>query len=174
MEKIQTLLEEDGKRPDIYTIRSMKPGDLGYVASIHMLLYGEEHQFDRTFEYYVGNDVMTFGRDFDPEKENLWIAEQKAQSVGSVAVVNKNEGVAQLRWLIVTASARGNGLGEQLVDTAVNFAREKQYQKIILMTTDFLKPARRLYDKFGFKQTSSEKQTQWGRQMHIEYLELSL
>ena len=54
------------------------------------------------------------------------------------------------------------------------FAREKRYEKIILMTTDFLPAARNLYEKFGFKQISSEEGMNWGRKMHIEYLELRL
>ncbi|MCD4721471.1 MAG: GNAT family N-acetyltransferase, partial [Desulfobacula sp.] len=173
MQKIQALMEED-RGSTIYTIRTMKPGDLGYVASSHMALYGAEYQFDNTFEYYVGNDVMAFGEQFDPEKENLWIAENRMQRVGSVAIVNNDKGVAQLRWLLVEASARGYGIGEKLVEIAVSFAREKQYRKIILMTTDFLKPARLLYEKFGFRQISSKKEINWGRQMYIEYLELIL
>jgi len=174
MEKIYTLLEKDREAADIYTLRSMRPGDLGYVVSSHMQLYGEEHKFDYTFEYYVGKAVMAFRETFDPEKENLWIAENRSQKVGSIAIVNNGKGVAQLRWLLVEAGARGNGIGEKLVDIAVSFAREKQYEKIILMTTDFLAPARKLYEKFGFKLISSEKGVEWGRSMHIEYLELLL
>ncbi len=174
MEKIRTLLEKDETRADIYTIRSMKPGDLGYVASSHMMLYGVEHGFDNTFEYYVGGDVMAFAKKIDPEKENLWIAENRFRRMGSIAIVNNGDGVAQLRWLLVEAAARGCGLGEKLVETAVGFARQKKYEKIILMTTDFLTPARRLYDKFGFYQVSSEKTVEWGRPMSIEYLELGL
>ncbi|MCP3873754.1 MAG: MarR family transcriptional regulator [Desulfobacteraceae bacterium] len=174
MEKIQTLLEKGRESRDIYTIRSMKPGDLGYVVSSHMGIYGDEHQFDSSFEHYVGTDVMAFGKNFDSKKENLWVAENRSQKVGSVAIVNNGDGVAQLRWLIVDACARGNGIGEKLVDITVSFARERQYEKIILMTTDFLSPARALYEKFGFKQVSSQKEVKWGRSMHIEYLELIL
>jgi hypothetical protein len=42
------------------------------------------------------------------------------------------------------------------------------------MTIDFLTPARRIYEKFGFALVSSEKTVEWGRQMTIEYLELKL
>ncbi|NOX32798.1 MAG: MarR family transcriptional regulator [Deltaproteobacteria bacterium] len=174
MERIKNLLEKNIDKTDIYTIRNMRPGDLGYLVSSHMILYGKEYHFDNTFEYYVGNDVMAFGRDFDPEKENLWIAENRFQRVGTIAIVNNGKGVAQLRWLLVEASARGHGIGEKLVDTAVSFAREKLYEKIVLMTTDFLKPARLLYEKFGFKRTSSQEEVKWGKKMRIEYLELLL
>jgi len=91
-----------------------------------------------------------------------------------VAIVNNGKGVAQLRWLLIEASARGNGIGEKLVDIAVSFAREKHYKKIILMTADFLAAAKKLYEKFGFRQISSQKEEKWGRQVHIEYLELML
>lgn len=174
MEKITSLLEKDRPGSEIYTLRAMKPGDLGYVAMSHMRLYGEEHGFDHTFEYYVGGDVMAFAKKFDPATENLWIAENRFRPMGSIAIVNNGNGVAQLRWLLVEAGARGCGLGERLVETAIHFAKEKKYDKIILMTTDFLIPARRLYEKFGFYQVSSEKTVEWGRPMSIEYLELKL
>lgn len=174
MQKIQELLEKDNKKADVYTIRTMGPGDLGYVASSHMMLYGAEYDFDRSFEYYVGKDVMAFGKNFNSEKENLWVAESRMERLGSVAIVNNGKGVAQLRWLLVEASARGNGLGEKLVDLAVDFAREKQYDKILLMTINFLHAAKKLYDKFGFRRISSKKEITWGRQMQIEYLELTL
>ena len=174
MQKIQILLEKDRESMDIYTIRTMKPGDLGYVVSSHMILYEAEYNFDYSFEYYVGNDVMAFGKHFDSQKENLWVVESRLERVGSVAIVNNGKGVAQLRWLLIEASARGNGIGEKLVDIAVSFAREKHYKKIILMTADFLAAAKKLYEKFGFRQISSQKEEKWGRQVHIEYLELML
>ena len=55
---------------------------------------------------------MAFKENFDPEKENLWIAENRSQKVGSMAMVNNGKGVAQFRWLLVEASARENGIGE--------------------------------------------------------------
>ncbi|OGR11806.1 MAG: hypothetical protein A2097_04180 [Desulfobacula sp. GWF2_41_7] len=174
MEKISTLLEKNETRADIYTLRTMKPGDLGYVAASHALLYAAEYQFDHTFEFYVGEAVMAFAKKFDPEKEALWIAENRFRRMGSIAIVNNGNGVAQLRWLLVEAAGRGCGLGEKLVETAVGFAREKKYEKIILMTIDFLTPARRIYEKFGFAMVSSEKTVEWGREMSIEYLELKL
>ncbi len=64
--------------------------------------------------------------------------------------------------------------GENQGVTAVGFTKEKKYEKIILMTIDFLTPARRLYEKFGFALVSSEKTVELGREMSIEYLELKL
>ncbi len=174
METIQSLLEKKKEIPDLYTIRTWRLGDLAYVVSSHMSLYGTEYGFDGSFEYYVGKDVMAFGKGFDVDKENLWIAENRNERVGSIAMVDNGKGVAQLRWLLVEASTRGHGLGEKLVDIAVGFAREKKYKKIILMTTDFLPAARRLYEKFGFKQISRDQEIQWGLTVNIEYLELQL
>ncbi len=172
MENVQTLLGKKSKRSDLFTIRSWKPGDLSYVVSSHMNLYGSEYGFDGSFEYYVGKDVMAFGKGFDAETENLWIAENGNERMGSIAMVNNGNRVAQLRWLLVEASTRGHGLGGKLIETAIDFARDKRYEKIILMTTDFLPAARRLYDQFKFKQVSSDKEVQWGREVTIEYLEL--
>jgi GNAT superfamily N-acetyltransferase len=55
-----------------------------------------------------------------------------------------------LEDLFVEESARGSGLGAQLVKAAIERARERGSRRMELDVNDANEPARRLYERFGF------------------------
>jgi len=55
-----------------------------------------------------------------------------------------------LEDLFVEESARGSGLGAQLVQAAIERARERGSRRMELDVNDANEPARRLYERFGF------------------------
>lgn len=61
------------------------------------------------------------------------------------------EGCAEFVKLYLREDARGKGLGYQLMDTALNWAREYGYKKVYLETFEKLRFAMKLYYKFDFK-----------------------
>src|SRR5206468_3539365 len=87
-----------------------------------------------------------FIRNFDPKKEQCWIAEQEGEIVGTVFLVEKSKTVAQLRLLLVEPKARGLGIGTRLVSECERFARQAGYRKIVLWTNRVLRSARRIYE----------------------------
>jgi GNAT superfamily N-acetyltransferase len=100
-----------------FSIRhKLAPGDLGMIVHLHGVLYAQEYGLDTTFEPYVAKPLADFvlagaGR--------LWVAEHAGRVVGSVAVVDAEEGVGQLRWFLLAPEARGTGLGTGLRESAV-------------------------------------------------------
>ena len=70
--------------------------------------------------------------------------------------------------------ARGLGLGSALVDECVNFAREAGYDRIRLWTHTVLAPARRIYEKAGFRIVSTEVHHEFGKPEQGETWELAL
>jgi GNAT superfamily N-acetyltransferase len=151
-----------------YFLRPPLPGDLGWVVEQHGKIYAEEYGWDWTFEALVAGIVKEFVERFDPSGEACWIAlnPQTGERLGSVFVVRSPEApqtTAKLRMLILTPAARGMGLGGQLTDTAMQFARSKGYTDMVLWTNSCLTAARAIYEKRGFKMEASEAYKGFGK-----------
>ncbi|WP_321493115.1 GNAT family N-acetyltransferase [uncultured Desulfobacter sp.] len=135
MTRIEEILKP--KEGWIVTIRSHKPGDIGYIIHRHGVIYAREYGFNSDFDAYVARGMADFIENKTPE-QNLWIAEWRDHFAGSVAIVRHDAHTAQLRWLIVESEARQRGIGKQLVNQAVRFAADNGYRSVLLWTIDFL------------------------------------
>lgn len=96
-----------------------------------------------------------------PEGNELWVAEKEHKIAGCIAIIKKDEHDAQLRWFGVDPSIQGMGIGNRLLETAMNSCKEHAYTDVILWTIDILKPARHLYGKYGFQMTDTKPNTEW-------------
>lgn len=159
MKNIKTALL-DGINP--ITVRSYRAEDIEYVIRRHRELYGEEYGFGTEFIYYVEKYVHKFDEHHDTSKENIWIAEAAGKRVGMIAIVKADEETAQLRWFLIEPEMRGAGLGYKLMNTVMNFCKEKGYKHVFLWTISYLEAARMLYKRFGFELTESKPNDSWG------------
>lgn len=172
MSTIERILKNEPENAEFYSIRSHKSGDIGYIIYRHGVIYAIENQLDETFEAYVAKNMAEFIENYDSDKECLWIVEKNADIVGSIAIVKISNEVAQLRWFLVEPRARNKGIGTKLIYEALNFCKNKGYQKIVLGTISELKAARRIYVKNGFQIVESKSHRIWGRDLTEEDWEL--
>ncbi len=163
---VQRLLDPAtaGARSGV-VLRDPQPGDMGWVVQQHGEIYAREYGWNSDFEALVADIVAGYLRKHQPAWERCWIAELDGQRVGSVFVVRKSPTVAQLRMLILTPQARGQGLGALLTDEAIAFARSKGYRKMVLWTNSCLGSARDIYARRGFKLVKSEPYTGFGKDL---------
>ncbi len=139
------------------TIRTdLRPGDIGALTQLHGLLYSSEFGFDYTFEAYVAASLAEFGLHNRPERERIWLVEQNDELMGSIGIVDAGDRLAQLRWVVLDAAVRGNGIGHNLLEQAINFARETGYRTIYLWTVHTLTAAAALYRSHGFVLTEEK------------------
>lgn len=151
MAEIEDLI---GAKPDSrIVLRDRRPGDLGWIVERHARLYAEEQGWDARFETLVARIVAEMTAAPDPGRERCWIAERAGQRLGCVFLARDDDETARLRLLLVEPEARGMGLGRQLVETAVAFARRTGYREVVLWTHRELHAARRLYADAGFRKT---------------------
>ena len=158
------------------TVRhDLRPGDMGRVIAMHGVLYAEEYGFDHGFEAYVAETVAELGRLVRPGLDRLWVAEWDGRLVGSIAILGRADGAAQLRWFLVHPEARGSGLGRRLIADALAFCRTAGYRSVYLWTVTGLDAAARLYVAAGFRRTETKPPaTLWGVQLAEERYDLDL
>jgi GNAT superfamily N-acetyltransferase len=73
--------------------------------------------------------------------------------VGIVVVAANDDGGAGLYAMWTAPEARGKGVGDRLITTAVNWARDRAFERVALRVGDFNVAAIRLYARHGFAPT---------------------
>jgi DNA-binding MarR family transcriptional regulator/N-acetylglutamate synthase-like GNAT family acetyltransferase len=172
MSTVQEILSDREQKSCV--LRRHQPGDMGWVVLRHGQVYSQEYGYDVRFEALVASIVASFIQHYDPKRERCWIAQKGRDRVGCVFLVKKTERLAQLRLLFVEPSARGLGLGAQLVNECVRFGADAGYRKIALWTQRELRAARHLYKKAGFRLAGQKRHRSWGRSLVAETWELNV
>lgn len=173
MRTVRRLLQPDTEVSE-YSLRPLRIGDIGWIIHRQGILYAEEYGWDVTYEGLVAEILGSFVKQFDAAAENAWVAERSGEIVGSVFLVRESASIAKLRLLYVEPSARGLGIGRNLVEACVTFAREKGYQTLRLWTNDVLVSARRIYQAAGFRLVKEERHHSFGKDLVGQTWELAL
>ncbi|WP_234341327.1 bifunctional helix-turn-helix transcriptional regulator/GNAT family N-acetyltransferase [Streptomyces sp. NRRL S-1813] len=147
-------------------LRTSGPGDLGWMVERNAALYAAEYGFDLSYEALVARIVAEYAEQFDPRWDRTWIAELGGERVGAVMCVRDGRpGVARLRLLLVEPGARGHGVGRQLVDSCVEFARDAGYDEMVLWTNSVLGAARGIYQRAGFELVAESAHHSFGQDL---------
>lgn len=150
------------------TIRPLgRPGDLGWAVMAHGEIYAAEFGWETSFEALVAQIVAAYASAAaaDPDRHGAWVAESPGgERVGCVfcAAADDDPDVALLRILLVDPRARGQRLGDRLVEAALAFARDAGYGRMRLWTNHPLVAARRIYLRHGFELTGESPHHSFG------------
>jgi DNA-binding MarR family transcriptional regulator/GNAT superfamily N-acetyltransferase len=174
MHQVENLLGAQKPQARPIVLRPHRPGDMGWVTSANASLYAREYGWDISYEALVAKITAEFIENFDARRERCWIAEMDGERVGSVFVVKKTDAIAKLRLLIIDPNARGLGLGKQLVEECLRFAREAGYKSMTLWTQSILVAARGIYARAGFKLVAEEPHHSFGADLIGETWEREL
>jgi DNA-binding MarR family transcriptional regulator/GNAT superfamily N-acetyltransferase len=166
MQEIQRVLQAKPASAQDVRFRSLKVGDLGWITHRQAVLYQREYGWDWTYEGLVSQILGNFAAQFDPTREDAWIAEMDDQLVGSVFLMKTdNPEAGKLRLLYVEPAARGLGVGTRLVRLCIDRARELGYRKLSLWTNDVLVSARKIYQAAGFTLAKDEQHHSFGKDL---------
>jgi ribosomal protein S18 acetylase RimI-like enzyme len=161
------------KLDDIKIRTELKPGDIGYVIYLHGLLYKNEFGYGIEFETYVAEGLLEFYREYDQQKDRVWICEHENKIVGFLLLMHRGE-AAQLRYFILQPEYRGIGLGNKLMSLYMAFLKKKRYKYTYLLTTAELTTSAHLYKKFGFALTEEKPSNAFGKPVVQQRYDLRL
>lgn len=131
------------------------------------------------FRTLVGDTLREFGFEPDPEIDPdladpaavytaVWVAVLDSDVVGSIALRDLGASELELKRMYLRTSQRGRGLGRQLLETALDWARTSGATLIKLDTSERMETAQRLYEAYGFQRVPGDAPRQGQRRLLYE------
>ena len=131
------------------------------------------------FRALVGDTLREFGFEPDPEIDPdladpaaaytaVWVAVLDGDVVGSIALRDLGASELELKRMYLRTSQRGRGLGRQLLETALDWARTNGATVIKLDTSERMETAQRLYEAYGFQRVEGDAPRQGQRRLLYE------
>lgn len=150
--------------PTIVVTQGYRPGLVGRITEMHASFYAQHAGFGQFFESKVASGLAEFVGRLDRPGNGIWLALRDDRIVGSVAIDGEDLGhrQAHLRWFILDADCRGQGLGRQLLTQALAFCDRQAFAQTQLWTFKGLDAARSLYESLGFQLVHESPGQQWG------------
>lgn len=102
----------------------------------------------------------------------IFLALMDGAVVGTCAAIVSNARTVELAKLAVAESAWGRGIGQRLSTTAIEWARERGADRVVLVSSTRLTTALRLYERLGF--VHAEMPADPGYESADVYMELRL
>lgn len=143
-------------------LRKYQASDAPWVIEQHSALYARDEGFDDSFGTLVGEILDDFIAQNDPTRDYGWIAERGGERLGSVFCVGAGADTAKLRLFLLTPAARGHGLGKQLLQASMDFARKTGNRQMVLWTHESHLAACALYAQFGWELIASKAVRSFG------------
>jgi GNAT superfamily N-acetyltransferase len=169
-------LSSDRVMSTIEIVAGYVPGAIGRIAEMHGTYYHKHWGFGLFFEAKVATGLSTFLQRYDANRDGFWTVSVAGRVEGSIAIDGIDAGGkgAHLRYFILSDELRGKGVGNQLIETAVEFCRSRRYKRVYLWTFEGLGAARHLYEKMGFVLVEQFQGTQWGKAVNEQRFELQI
>lgn len=133
-------------------IRPIQSADDSAIANI---IQSVGREFGAIGEGFGPSDaeVLAMSQHYNPEqKSQYWVATLNGEIIGcgGIAPFALSDSCCELRKLFILSQVRGYGIGKQLMNVALDTAREFGYTQCYLDTLANMQAAIALYEKFGF------------------------
>lgn len=127
--------------------------DIPALAGLLAQLFAQEAEFtaDYRLQESALNQIIN-----NPALGQIIVARQNNKIVGMLSLLYSistalGGRVCLLEDFVVDAALRNQGVGSQLLQFAINFAKQHNCQRITLLTDGINSDAQRLYSRMGFK-----------------------
>ncbi len=124
-----------------------------YKADIAALILNiQNNEFNVPVTLADQPDLLDIKNFYFKKNSKFWVATENEKLIGTIALIDIDNGQAALRKMFVHAAYRGKekGTGQLLLDTLLAWCKQKNIFEIYLGTVEQLHAAKRFYVKNGF------------------------
>jgi GNAT superfamily N-acetyltransferase len=123
-----------------------------------LILTIQQQEFDISIDIEAQPDLKNIPGFYQAGNGNFWVAVAGNAVVGTIALLDTGSDSAALRKMFVKSACRGRefGVGQMLLNKALEWATEKGFREILLGTTEKFLAAQRFYEKNGFIEIDKE------------------
>ena len=93
--------------------------------------------------------------EYDADGKAYFVIEEDSKIIGCCGIgplPGFETEICELQKMYFLPEARGKGLGAQMMDTCLKFAKSQDYKKCYIETLPYMKDACKLYKKTGFEE----------------------
>jgi L-amino acid N-acyltransferase YncA len=149
--------------PRINVIVGYMPGAIGAIVALHAKHYAGGANLGLEFEAGIAKAFSSFLLEMDPGRDLFLVATVHGTIVGSLAVDGhtSHPGEAQFRWFVLHPLYNPDEVCSALLAEAVQFCREKNYWRIVLMTAADSDVTQKLTEDWGFQLVGETERRDW-------------
>ncbi len=146
------------------TIRDLGEGDASDCKAIANNAFSDE--IKKGMDSFTAEYFLTRMKS---KTQKCVVATEKETVLGFMIVTDTNKYVpAQLHLVAIDKEQRGKGLGKQLVQYAIDYVVNNNWEKMRLFTRPWNTPMRKVCEKLGFEQEAHLKKEYLGEDI-IQY-----
>ena len=93
----------------------------------------------------------------------IFMIQKNHETIGTLALIKKSKNFYEFSKMAIIPEERGNGYGNMAMKFLIEFAKNKNWSKLILYSNTKLKNSIHLYRKYGFKEIQLEKNLIYSR-----------
>lgn len=138
-----------------WAIRTWAPADQDQV--IGMIVGIQRDEFGISISKEDQPDLKVVDEVYQKDDGNFWVAMAGDELVGSIGLVNFAPASVALRKMFVAREFRRSGLGQDLLDIALDWCRDKKLNDVYLGTIEVFTAAHHFYEKNGFVRIDAEE-----------------
>ena len=134
---------------------TLRPATNADISAIKLVVFGVLEEYNlKGSETGKDRDLSDVEKNYFGNNGYFGVAVDSTnfEVVGTFGLYPVTTSTCELRKMYLLRRARGKGLGEFILNFAIQTAKEKNYKRVLLETVSPLKEAISLYKKHGFKE----------------------
>lgn len=134
-------------------IREIQPKDNQQVAEVvrKVLVEMGVPKIGTAYEDKALDDMFST---YQNPRMDYFVVEDEGKIIGGAGIaplIGLEEKICELQKMYFLPEARGKGLGTQMMDTCLKFAKSQGFEQCYIETLPYMESARKLYGRSGFK-----------------------